>query len=209
MLVPAIFFGQTSNKFSTYYNQRYTLFLTLPTANKANIFFGDSITDGNEWSEFFKNKKVINRGISGDTTEGLLYRLPEILRHNPKAVFILIGTNDLAGGVNPETILLNIFKISDEIKKKVPKTYVYVQSILPVSDNYKYFANHVKNNPSIDQLNEKLKSDASKHNYTFIDINSLMKSTDGKLDSMFTNDGLHLSGQGYKTWAEAIEKYVK
>lgn len=34
-------------------------------------------------------------------------------------------------------------------------------------------------------------------------------STKGMLDKRYTNDGLHLMGEGYLAWKEVIEKYVK
>src|SRR5215204_5079630 len=74
---------------------------------KALVFLGDSITQG--WGDNIGNSlpgvKVANRGISGDTTRGVLIRLQEdVLALNPAAVVLLIGTNDLEEGADPETI---------------------------------------------------------------------------------------------------------
>src|ERR671918_2340509 len=74
---------------------------------KAVVFLGDSITQG--WGgglgAAFPGVKVANRGISGDTTRGVLIRLREdVLALDPAAVVILIGTNDLDEGATPETI---------------------------------------------------------------------------------------------------------
>ena len=38
---------------------------------------------------------LVNRGISGDFTNGVLARLEEITHYKPKAIFLLIGVNDL------------------------------------------------------------------------------------------------------------------
>ena len=63
----------------------------------ALVFYGDSITQG--WGDIgkaFPGIKCANRGISGDTTRGLLVRLQgDVLSLNPKGVVLLIGTNDL------------------------------------------------------------------------------------------------------------------
>jgi len=70
----------------------------------AVVFLGDSITQG--WASLakdFPDLKVANRGISGDVTRGVLYRLKEdVLDLNPAAVVLLIGTNDLEDGGEPE-----------------------------------------------------------------------------------------------------------
>ncbi len=64
------------------------------------VFFGDSITQG--WATLakdFPDVIAINRGISGDTSRGLRYRLKEdVLDLHPRAVVLLIGTNDLRAG---------------------------------------------------------------------------------------------------------------
>ena len=51
------------------------------------------------WSEIFQNPNIKNRGISGDVTEGILYRINEITESQPLQVFLMIGTNDLAQGL--------------------------------------------------------------------------------------------------------------
>ena len=53
--------------------------------------------------------KVANRGISGDTTRGMLIRLKEdVLALQPSAVVLLMGTNDLEEGATPEVIAGNL-----------------------------------------------------------------------------------------------------
>ena len=63
------------------------------------------------WSEIFQNQNIKNRGISGDVTEGILYRITEITDSNPLKIFLMIGTNDLAQGVTKELTFQNICKI--------------------------------------------------------------------------------------------------
>jgi lysophospholipase L1-like esterase/poly(3-hydroxybutyrate) depolymerase len=84
----------------------------------AVVFLGDSITHG--WGSLakdFPNLKVANRGISGDTTRGVLYRLQEdVLDLHPSAIVILIGTNDLGLGGNPADVEVNMQAILKAIK---------------------------------------------------------------------------------------------
>jgi hypothetical protein len=76
----------------------------------AVVFLGDSITQG--WktlAKVFPDFKVVNRGIGGDTTRGVLYRLnADVLALKPAAVVLLIGINDLGLGGKPEDIANNI-----------------------------------------------------------------------------------------------------
>ena len=65
-------------KHSTFYYQRATLFEVLPTSKSDIIFLGNSITNGGEWAELLGNPHAKNRGISGDTTQGVLDRLREL-----------------------------------------------------------------------------------------------------------------------------------
>ncbi len=64
--------------FPTYYWQRVTHFNTLPQSKDDIIFLGNSITDGDEWSELFDDNHIKNRGISGNITAGVIHRLDGI-----------------------------------------------------------------------------------------------------------------------------------
>jgi lysophospholipase L1-like esterase len=66
------------------------------------VFLGDSITDFFRVNEFFPGVYVINRGISGDTTDGVLNRLAEsVYELSPSKIFLMIGTNDLGNRAVP------------------------------------------------------------------------------------------------------------
>ena len=84
---------------STYWIQRATLFESLPASEDDIVMLGNSITDGGEWAELLGDAHVKNRGISGDTTDGVLERLGTITRGRPAKVFLLIGINDFSKGV--------------------------------------------------------------------------------------------------------------
>lgn len=190
--------------FSTYYQQRVSLFRTLPIRPNAIIFLGNSITDGAEWYELFGNDKILNRGISGDITAGILNRLDEITIRKPSKVFLLIGTNDLERNVPQDEVVHNIFLIAQIIQQDSPDTELYVQSILPVSDFYKKFNNHTKNGEAIIQINKLLSENAKRYKYTYVDLHSKFIDSEGKLKKEFSNDGLHLNGEAYQQWKKII-----
>ncbi len=82
----------------------------------------------------FAGLKVANRGISGDTTRGMLLRLKEdVLSLQPKGIVLLMGTNDLEEKAEPETIAGNVKLIVADIKKHDPKLPVVLCLVMPSS----------------------------------------------------------------------------
>lgn len=202
-------FGQ-KNKFGTYYNQRLSLFEKMPDTKGEIIFLGNSITDGGEWCELLGNPKAKNRGISGDTTEGVLFRLNEVTRSKPDKVFLLIGINDLSGGVSRDTVFSNIGRIVQKIRKDSPKTQVYVQSILPVNDSFGLFKNHTGKTADVLWVNARLKTWCDKEQVHYVDLYGRFKNPDSELlNPQLTNDGLHLKGEGYLLWCDIIQFCLK
>ena len=108
--------------FSTYYHQRVTLFKSLPQTAGDIVFIGNSITDGGEWSELFNDLRIKNRGISADVSAGIIYRIDEVVQRKPEKVFLMIGTNDLSRNVKPDSLLKNIFWITNYLRQQTPST---------------------------------------------------------------------------------------
>ena len=69
---------------------------------------GDSLTEGIDWRELFPDVKILNRGIGGDTSAGVLNRLDEVIGRHPKIVVLMIGANDLRMGVPVPQVAANI-----------------------------------------------------------------------------------------------------
>ena len=61
--------------------------------------------------------KVINAGVSGDTTAGGLARLEWALFDQPKIVIIELGANDAMRGLDPEQVFKNLDAIITRLKK--------------------------------------------------------------------------------------------
>lgn len=196
-------------KYSTFYYQRATLFEVLPVGPEDIIFLGNSITNGAEWSELFANPHIKNRGISGDTTMGVYDRLDAVLKGKPAKIFLLIGINDVSRGVPADTIVRNIGMIVEKIKKDSPRTRLYLQSVLPVTDHYKKFGGHTSRAAMVPEINKGLKELAEKVSVTYVDLYSAFLDVNtGKLNIEYTNDGLHMLGKGYLKWKEVVTPYV-
>ena len=63
-----------------YYEKKNSQFEFLKKSDKQYRFVmrGDSITDHGEWNELLGREDVINRGIGGDTTYGVLKRIANL-----------------------------------------------------------------------------------------------------------------------------------
>ena len=200
--------GAQTQKYSTFYLQRASLFSKLAITPKDIVFIGNSITNGAEWNELFPRKRVKNRGISGDTSEGVYDRLDPVVKGKPAKIFILIGINDISRGIQADTIAQNMKRIVEKIQNESPKTKIYIQSILPVNPDFGMFKGHMK--PQlIKEINQSYQNIAQKYKVNYIDLYShfLEEGTD-KMDKKYTNDGLHLLGEGYLLWREIVKPYL-
>ena len=73
---------------SLHYRLRCLRFALEPHHADSIVFLGDSMTDNGNWKDLFPHEHVINMGIGGDTTQGLLNRLPQVIRLKPKKIFL-------------------------------------------------------------------------------------------------------------------------
>ena len=196
-------------KYSTFYEQRATLFEALHTSPKDIIFLGNSITNGCEWAELFDNPHIKNRGISGDICEGVYDRLDPILKGKPAKLFLLIGINDVSRGTSADSIAGGVKRIIEKIQSDSPRTKIYLQSVLPVSDVYNMFQSHTSKGKVVVDLNSRLVELAKDKKVFYIDLYShFVDKATGKMRSDLSNDGLHLLGKGYLLWRDLIKQYV-
>src|ERR1700744_3391240 len=68
------------------------------------IFLGNSITEFGDWKQLNNNPVIVNRGIAGDITFGIMKRLDEVIALNPSKLFIEAGINDIQKNI-PEAII--------------------------------------------------------------------------------------------------------
>jgi len=195
-----------SNYISSYYLQKVTQFKLMPKSIGSIIFLGDSITDIGEWSELFGYKTIKNRGISTDNTFGVLARLDETITLKPAKVFLMIGINDLAKKTPDAIILKNIQRIANQLKQYSPNTKLIIQSILPTNNNFTEFMGYQNKDDHIIWLNNELSLFCTNNQFVFVDLYSLFKDENGKLNKRYTYDGLHLNGEGYQLWKATLLK---
>lgn len=174
------------------------------------VFMGNSITDG--WwgadSLFFKNNRLIGRGIGGQTTAQMLVRFrADVINLQPKAVVILAGTNDIAqnnGYIAPENILGNIISMAELAKAN--NIDVVLCSILPA---YEYgWRKGLEPADKIIALNKMIKAYADQNNLTYVDYHSALKDERNGLPEKYSKDGVHPTMEGYKVMEDMILKVL-
>ena len=194
----------------SYYDRKVSLFELLPISENDIVFLGNSITDGGEFSELLGMNNIKNRGITSDVISGVEQRLDQVLRGKPKKIFLLIGINDISHKLSAEQIASNYERLVDRIISGSPQTKLYLQSIMPINNDFKRYKNLFGTEKVIVETNVLIKKIATEKGVAFIDLtNTLADETTGKLKVEFTNDGLHLTGNGYKAWVEKIRPYVE
>lgn len=168
----------------------------------AVVFFGDSITQG--WQDDFRGDfgelKVANRGISGDTTRGMLIRMQaDVVDLNPSAVVMLMGTNDLEEGADPSMIADNVEKIVAELKKHNDEMPIVLCNVFPSSETKKRPAEKIK------EINElcaaKVKGDGQ---VKVLDTWTLFADKNGDAKKDEFPDLLHPNKLGYAKWRAAL-----
>ena len=137
-------------------------------------------------------------------------RLDPIVGGHPKKLFLMIGVNDLAAGVSPDEIVANVARLIDRFQSESRWTKIYVQSILPVNgESFAKFRNHYEHGRQIVPLNKRLEALCDEKEVTYLDVWGALADHEGRLDKRYTNDGLHLTGEGYVVWRDAIKQHVK
>jgi len=168
----------------------------------AVVFLGDSITQGfgDDFRKAFPGLKLANRGISGDTTRGMLLRLKDdVLVLKPRAVVILAGTNDLEEKAEPETIAGNLKLIIAALKQHDPKLPVVVCQVFPASANMKRPAEKIR---KINELYAGVVK--TEPQVTLIDTWTLFANDQGDAKPAEFPDLLHPNEAGYAKWVAAL-----
>lgn len=175
------------------------------------VFLGDSLIDFFPIQDFFPGVKIYNRGIAGDTTKDLLKRLDNVIELKPSKLFLQIGTNDLAKLIRPHKVVSNISKIINHLEENVPNIEIICISLFPVSYIKKWLSPLIvgaRTNKKLLQTNELLKKLCEEKHIKYLDFYTLLADKKGRLNRLYTVEGLHVSGKGYAVIAKALLPYV-
>jgi lysophospholipase L1-like esterase len=166
---------------------RYEMLKTA-TRRPCVVMLGDSLTAGVPWSEVTEYTGVANYGWSGDTTDGILYRLKEVILLRPRAVFLMIGANDILKNAPIADIVKNIRTIVERLEAE--EIAVNVHPVLPFVDAGERVA----------QVNSAVAE-------ALVDTRARLVSLPIGIEDL--RDGLHLGPTGFSKWHDTIRPILK
>jgi acyl-CoA thioesterase-1 len=180
-------------------------------SHRTILFFGDSLTAGYGLSpeEAFpalverqlnakgKPCRVINAGLSGETSAGGLTRIDWVLRQ-PVDIFVLeLGANDGLRGLPLEQTRANLQAIIDKVKAKFPKAKIVVAGMMvPPNMGPEYSAGFKVLFPEL----------AKKNNALLIPF--LLEGVAGN-EKLNLPDGIHPNTEGHKIVAANLVKVIE
>lgn len=168
------------------------------------VFFGNSITCGGNFQDYYPNVKTCNLGYPGDNMDGMLIRVGQIKAVKPEKVFVMAGINGLQ--VQTDKVFEEKYqRMVDSIKSSVSEAEVYLQSILPVNHSMK---KGVASAAKIRKANEIIAEIAARSNCVYVDLWSLYE-MDCEMPKELTRDGVHLFPEAYDRWADEIKRYIE
>jgi lysophospholipase L1-like esterase len=165
------------------------------------IFLGDSRVEYVDWNEVLERSDVCNRGISGDTTAGIVQRLQVSLPGVVRVCIVQAGVNDVWRGVPNNVIQQNYQQIIRCIVEE-KRADVILTAIVLVDEQ------RAALNLEIAKLNTVLLAMCQNPGLHWLDLNETLAPA-GYLESRFTDDGTHLTGEAYKAIAEPLRKSLE
>lgn len=193
---------------SEHWQQRDQEIKNIPTGKYKVVFLGNSLTELFYLDTYFADSTLLNCGIVGDFSEGLVKRIDNIAKLKPEKLFIEIGINDMIEKIALDDICANYREVIKKMQAQSPQTKIYIQSNLPVIINRPSFLTDDKDvNNRILKQNENLKKIAKEFNLTYIDIYSAFIKHPN-LNELFVPDGVHLTPTAYTIWKNTIMPYL-
>jgi sialate O-acetylesterase len=203
-----------SGRAQDYFMEKHAAFLARAKEGPVNLLFiGDSITDGwskapDIWETHFGRHQPANFGISGDSTQHVLWRIAhgELDHIAPKVVVLMLGTNNTASNTPPETAD-GVARVVRRIQEKLPQTRILLLAIFPRGPrrNTGYYDDGIRRMEVINEVNLDLSRLDDGKRVRFLNINDVFLGPDGKIPADVMPDQLHPGPKGYQLWADAMQ----
>jgi lysophospholipase L1-like esterase len=134
---------------------------------------------------------VVNKGISGDLTSGMLQRFArDVIAENADCVIILGGTNDIGWNLDPTMIARNLGRMYEIAQNE---DIVPVACSIPSILGFDHLIS-----PRL-LLNRMILTQAQRRNITLVDLFAATADPEtNRLLAQYSADGLHLNDEGYK-----------
>lgn len=170
------------------------------------VFVGSSSIVKWKLGDDFSDLPVIQRGFGGSQLADSVHFAPRIVtKYEPKTVVLYAGDNDLASGKSPQQVAADFEAFVQVVHDKLPETKIIYIAIKPSVARWKLI-DKVRSANTL--IAERCAKDDKR--LVFLDIQPLMYGDNGEPDpQLFVKDGLHLSDEGYRRWAETLKPHLK
>jgi len=172
--------------------------------DRSVVFIGDSLTQG--LCTDAVTYPSVNYGIAGDTTIGVLARLPKYqCIRRASAVVLAIGVNDMKFRDNQQ-IIQNYTRILNAFPQGMP---IICSAVLPIVERI-YAPRPVVKNARIAEFNRLLKTLCLQHSQCiFVDAGNKLADQTGNLSAAFqAGGGIHLNAAGNRIWIGELRKAI-
>jgi acyl-CoA thioesterase-1 len=142
----------------------------------------------------------INKGINGDSTDGMLGRFrTSVEAERPSYVIIWAGINDLYAGREPRHVMENLKRLYAGTLETRAEPIACTLTPTEADDRM---------NTRIRMLNALITEHCDGEGFRMVDLFSSLAGPDGRLNPVYSNDGVHLSPQGYAAVAHTVFEEV-
>lgn len=194
---------------SEHYQARISQFAAMRDIDSTDIvMLGNALTEyAGDWNVLLSWHHMRNRGIAGDDAEGMYRRIRPILNGCPKAIFLMVGGQDIIEGRTVEQAFNASVALIALIRHSSPHTKLFVESNLPIWENNQELLKGKMQ--MMAQLNVRLRHYCEKHHIAYINLfRSFVRRGTNEMRRELTQDGFLLTPFGYKLWAFEIKKYL-
>jgi len=164
--------------------------------DQAILFVGSSSIYSWKTAQAFPTLPVINRGLGGSHISDLNYYYDVVIKkYKPARIIFYCGDNDVAAGKSTLQILIDFRTFTSHLKKDLPHTTLLFLAIKPSPLRWQLWEDMSKTNGAIKEYCE------TTGLCVFLDTATPLFNSKGLPDKdFFTEDGLHLSSNGYAIW---------
>ncbi len=196
-----------TEEFATYYSEHYDF--------SDAVFVGDSRTEGLRYFGELDNAKFVSaKGLNVKTAiekqlikvdDGSMLNVPDALKtYEYSRVYVMLGINEL-GWPYEDVFVEKYGELLEQIEAVNPKAKIYVQEILPVTQE-KSQSGGVFTNEKIDHYNELIKQLAFSKSMRFLEVSKAVEDETGALMSDASTDGIHLKKSYCIKWAQYLKE---
>jgi len=181
--------------------RRVAQFDAVPATPGRIVFLGDSITEWAQWEDWFPGLRTCNRGIAGQGIADVVARLDTALV-DPRAVVLLIGTNDLPSprrGPDIAPVAAAMTDLVARIRGAAPDAALLINGVLPRSAAHRAM---------IEALNQAFHGIAAQAGAIWIETWPTFAGPDGAIRTEYSYDQLHLTAEGYRAWTNLLRPHL-